>query len=95
MTEQTDLKGMLTTKDNPFNPFTQFEQWYSFDVSNGYNTCAYLARITKSSDALSEDDQTQALEAAIAEIIKFNLTGNYKRVTEEDFKGKPNQSNLV
>ena len=29
---------MLTTIDNPFNPFTNFDDWYAFDTSKGYNT---------------------------------------------------------
>lgn len=41
---------MLTTIDNPYNPYTNFNEWYAFDVSHGYNTCAYLSRMI---DALS------------------------------------------
>jgi len=73
---------MLTTLDNPFNPFTQFDEWYAFDVANGYNTCAYLARVTKSSDDLSEFDSDQAIDQAMNEIINLNLLGNYIKVNE-------------
>lgn len=75
---------MLTTEDNPYDPFTQFDEWYAFDIQNGYNTCAYLARISITSDELSETDNDQALDAAIDEIMEFNLTGNYKVVTKKD-----------
>lgn len=74
---------MLTTEDNPYDPFTQFDEWYAFDIQNGYNTCAYLARIAVTSDELSETDNDQALDAAIDEIMEFNLTGNYKVVTKK------------
>ena len=68
---------MLTTSDNPFDPFTQFDEWYAFDVSHGYNTCAYLARVLVTSDELSEEDQDLALDTAINAILELNVTGNY------------------
>ena len=36
---------MLTTIDNPYNPFTQFSKWFMFDTEKGYNSCGYLDRI--------------------------------------------------
>ena len=75
---------MLTTEDNPYDPFTQFEEWYAFDVQNGYNTCSYLARIAMTSNELSDADYDQALDSAIDEIMEFNLTGNYKIVTKNN-----------
>jgi len=72
---------MLTTADNPFNPITQFDSWLRFDESKGYNTCAYLARIVKTSDELSETDQNLAIQMAIDEIIRMNVLGIYKKVT--------------
>lgn len=71
---------MLTTEDNPYDPFTQFEEWYAFDIQNGYNTCSYLARIAMTSNELSDKDYDQALDSAIDEILEYNLTGNYKVV---------------
>lgn len=73
---------MLTTIDNPFNPFTHYDEWFNFDVSKGYNTCAYLARVTKSSDELSEEDQNLATQEAMDEIVSLNLLGNYIKVSE-------------
>lgn len=78
-----DTIYMLTTLDNPFNPFTQYDLWYAFDVQAGYYTCNYLARITKTSDELSELDENLARQQAIDEIIDLNITGNYIKVTKE------------
>ena len=75
---------MLTTSDNPYDPFLEFEQWNSYDQAQNYNTCSYLARITKSSDELSETDQEQAIEQAIDEIIDLNVLGIYKKVERID-----------
>jgi hypothetical protein len=72
--------SMLTTIDNPYSPFTQYDEWYAFDVNQGYNTCSYLARIAKTSDELSEEDEDQAIEAAIDKIVRLNVLGLYKKV---------------
>ena len=29
----------ITTEDNPYDPFTQFQHWLSWDQSHGYDTC--------------------------------------------------------
>ena len=71
----------LTTTDNPYNPITQFEDWYGFDELHGYHTTSYLARIAKLSPDLSPRDYEEALEEAIDEIVKYNLIGKYKKIT--------------
>ena len=76
-------QSMLTTIDNPYNPFTQFDEWFSFDESKGYHTCAYLARIVKTSDDLSEADEDLAIEMGIDEIVKLNILGIYKKVIND------------
>jgi len=72
---------MLTTFDNPYNPFEQFTSWFLFDVEKGYNTCAYLARIARTSDQLSEEENELEIERAIDEIIKYDFRNIYKKVT--------------
>ena len=73
---------MLTTIDNPYDPFTQWDEWFQFDSAHGYYTPALLARVTVTSDELSEADQDEALESAIDEIIKENTLGIYKKVRQ-------------
>lgn len=79
---------MVTTIDNPFNPFTQFREWYEFDTEKGYDTCSYLSRLIKSSPFLSEKDQNLAQEQAIDSIVELNVLGIYKKVSEDDYKTK-------
>jgi len=71
---------MLTTIDNPFNPFTHYDEWYNYDVSHGYNTCGYLARIAKTSNDLSEADEDKAIDDAMNEIVRFNVSGKHIKV---------------
>jgi hypothetical protein len=78
---------MLTTIDNPFNPFTQWDEWKSFDEDKGYFTCSYLARIAKISDELSDVDYELAVEEAINEICELNTLGLYKKVSSSVDEG--------
>jgi hypothetical protein len=71
---------MLTTIDNPFDPFVEFDQWKAFDEGKGYFTCSYLARIANTSIELSEEDEALAIEQAIDEIVQLNVLGIYKKV---------------
>jgi hypothetical protein len=75
---------MLTTFDNPYNPFEQFTSWFLFDVEKGYNTCSYLGRIARTSDQLSEEENELEIERAIDEIIKYDFRNIYKKVTRQD-----------
>jgi len=72
----------VTTIDNPFNYFTQFDDWYAFDTQKGYNTCAYLARIAKTASEMSDKDYEQAVNDAVDEVLRLNITGNYKKVID-------------
>ncbi len=71
---------MLTTVDNPYSPFTQFDEWLQFDESSGYHTTQYLARLTLSSGDLSDADQSSAIEYAIEEAVRENINGKYRSV---------------
>ena len=75
--------SMLTTFDNPFDPFEQFTSWFLFDVEKGYNSCSYLGRIAKISEQLSEVENYLEIERAIDEIIEHDFRNIYKKVTRD------------
>lgn len=75
---------MLTTFDNPFDPFEQFTSWFLFDVEKGYYSCSLLARIAKLSDEMSQKEFDDEVERAINEIIKFDVTNTYKKAYKRD-----------
>ena len=75
---------MLTTIDNPYNPFKQFDLWYLYDISKGYNSSAYLARIARTSDQFTDEENNKEVERAIDEIIKYDFTNIYKKVRKEN-----------
>lgn len=78
---------MLTTVDNPFDPFEQFTSWFLFDTEKGYNSCSYLARIARTSDQFTEEENDKEVERAIDEIIKNDFMNIYKKVTKQQKTG--------
>lgn len=71
---------MISTIDNPFDPFTEFDEWFKFDVEKGYNSCAYLGRIARTSDQLSVEENNQEIERAIDEIVRLDPLDLYVKV---------------
>ena len=76
----TSSECCLTTIDNPFDPFNDFNNWFMFDVSKGYNSCAYLSRIAKTSEQFTDEENYSEIERAIDEIIKYDFLNIYKKV---------------
>lgn len=75
---------MLTTVDNPFDPFTQFDEWLEYDINMGYHTLSFLARISIVSDDLSITDQELAIQLAIDEIVEENVCGMWRKVSKSN-----------
>lgn len=76
-----ETEVMLTTFDNPYDPFDDFDQWYSFDKQMDYNTCEKIARIAHSFEDFSTIEEKKDTERAIDEIIDNDFLNIYKKVT--------------
>ena len=74
----------LTTKDNPYDTETDFALWYLFDKQNNYDSCEYLARIARTSEQLSDEENEAEIENAIDEIIKHDFRKVYKKLVKEN-----------
>ena len=85
-TQEPRPEYMLTTVDNPYDPFTQWDEWYAWDQSAGYHTPGLLARVAMVSDDLPETDQYLAVQQAIDEIVRENVLGIFRKVKEGDVK---------
>ena len=89
----------LTTTDNPYNPFSEYDAWYQYDIQKGYYTCGLLSRIAHTSIELSEKDYEIEIEKAIDSIVENNIYGNYIKITQDSFltreKRKANQLKLL
>lgn len=77
------IHSMLSTSDNPFNPFDQFQEWYAYDTRLGYHSSSFLARLTFPTDELSELDYWREIEQAIDEIVEENVLGVSIKVSRE------------
>lgn len=74
----------LTTYDNPFDPFTQFDSWFAFDTEKGYYTCSRIARLTNLTDDMSEVERNEEIERAIDKLIEIDVLDIYKKVKREN-----------
>ena len=74
-------KCMLSTNDNPFDPFDQFDSWYRFDLDKKYDCCGFLARIARTSDQFTDEENDKEVERAIDEIIKYDFEDLYVKKT--------------
>ena len=71
-TNKDERDFMLTTKDNPFNPWTDYDNWYVYDRDHGYNSPSYQARIAVTSENLTEEENNEVINDAIEEIIDID-----------------------
>ena len=76
---------MLTTIDNPYDPFTQWDDWYKFDMVKGYDTCGYLARLAMTSPDYGDERNTEEIYNAQKLIVELEPK-LYIRITAEDGK---------
>lgn len=77
---------MLTTVDNPYDPFEDFNPWYMWDEQHGYCCCERLARITKDTTGMSKDEIALMVEDCIDNIVANDFTGIYRKVNARTAK---------
>lgn len=70
----------LSTVDNPYNPFDEFDKWLQYDISRGYNCCGILADITSTSRELPFSMQTEDINEAIDRFISVAPDAVYVKV---------------
>ena len=77
---------LLTTYNNPYDPFVDWDSWYRFDVNNKTDCCGYLSRMVDSiieananskfkntNDSFIDDETNDAIiDEAMNKIIKLN-----------------------
>lgn len=76
----TNNECMLTTIDNPYDPFEEFTLWMLFDNEKGYNSSGRLMRIANLTDDMSQAEIDVEIERAIDEIIFYDPLNIYKKV---------------
>lgn len=71
----------LSTINNPFDPFEEFDKWFLFDHLNGYYCSEQVARRALcDSRSMSPYEIEEETERVIDEIIKNDPSGFYVKV---------------
>lgn len=78
MTEKRQVQ--ITTIDNPFDPFDDFDNWFYYDIEKGYYTCSKLARLAEDREDLSSYEEEQEFERIIDRLIEIDPLKIYKKV---------------
>ena len=73
----------VTTTDNPFNPFEDFNSWFMFDIEKGYYTSSKLARLTNLNDNMTEKEENEEVERAVDKLIEIDPLDIYVKVTRD------------
>lgn len=74
---------MLTTLDNPFDPFNDFKSWYMFDCEKGHNTSSRIARIMQTDGEMSQIEIEAERNRAMDLIMKYDFEDKYIKVSEK------------
>ena len=76
----------ITTLDNEFNPFEEFDKWKQRDEELGYDTCSTLDRIHGSTIELSNELNEILLENSIDNLLRELSFVDYIKVHDDDTK---------
>lgn len=60
---------MLTTMDNKYDPFKDFDQWLVEDQRLGHNCCSIQAEIANTSSNLNDEDNITITNKAIDDFV--------------------------
>lgn len=75
---------IVTTMDNIYNPFTQYDKWRSFDREHHYYTEEWIATCSKASPNLEADDYNEETSNAIDRLLWINPYGIFIKVYEDE-----------
>ena len=94
-----DKQYMLTTLDNPYNPFVDFSSWYMFDCEQEHNTSSRLARIANIDSEMTQKERDEEIDRAMNFIVAYDLEGIFVKATEEQIeellKNRKNFSEII
>ena len=68
---------MLTTFDNPYDPFEEFTLWDLYDKQMGYNTSERLMRLANITDDMSEVEINAEVDRAMDRLIEIDFTNTF------------------
>lgn len=63
----------LSTTDNKFNYFTDFDNWYKFDRDMGYNCCSRVARVADTNPYFPDEINDMLIDIAVDSIVDLQI----------------------
>jgi hypothetical protein len=72
---------LLSTTDNPYSPFDEWERWLMEDLRLGHDTCGLLARFSDSADVFDDNADVNA----IRDVVINNFSGLHEAVVPSDY----------
>lgn len=80
----------VTTNDNPFDYFNDFDNWFLYDIEKGYHTLEVMSRLTYTSTELSDKVYEAEIERVVDEMVYHDVINleypdiHYIKVTSTD-----------
>ena len=75
---------LLTTIDNPYNPFEDFSKWDAFDREKGHFTCDLIARLSQISDDMTQREEEAEYDRVAEFIIYHDPHDKYKKIYRQN-----------
>jgi hypothetical protein len=70
---------MITTFDNPYNPFDEFNLWLMFDKEKGYNSCERMMRLANITEDMTQIEIDAECDRAMDRLIELDFTNTFPR----------------
>lgn len=84
--QEGERRVNITTIDNPYDPFDDFEHWLLFDKEKGYNTSDKLGRLTNLKNDMSSVEENIEVEKGIDKLIEIDPLSIYEKIIRYDKK---------
>lgn len=72
---------MITTLDNPFNPYEEWDEWWQYDHQYGHCSWELVDRLANTSDELPDSINEREVDKAIQLILDTDFECKYVKVT--------------
>lgn len=73
-------QSVVTTIDNPWNPFRDFDKWLAWDNHYHYDTTRWLASLVFTSSKLSDEQYSEDIVEAQNELVRLNPFGLHVKI---------------
>lgn len=83
MAKKIKRQVWLTTIDNPFDPFDQYDDWKRFDEDHGYFTDSKVCRVMNNEQDFDDETFSQFCEDAVDTLLELNPYGIYRKAVKE------------